>query len=76
VAASASGLGAAEQLKRLTIVNATTPAAVPPNLSHNVSPRLLQAANSYRGDKRYLFSVYKKKPMNDMSKVQLLPRDY
>jgi hypothetical protein len=43
--------------------------AVVPNLSHNTSPRIVQAANSYRGDKKYLFSVYKKKPMNDMNKV-------
>jgi len=61
-------LPSAEPQNRVKVQNFATHAVVP-NLSHNTSPRLVQAANSYRGNKKYLFSVYKKKPMNDMNKV-------
>lgn len=69
-------LTSAEQKHRASIPNNIT---IPSNTAYNNSPRLVNGppkAVTAGGTKKYLFSVYKKKPMNDMSKVQLLPRDY
>ncbi len=66
----------AEQKHRASIPNNIS---IPSNTVYNNIPRLVNGppqAVTVGGTKKYLFSVYKKKPMNDMSKVQFLPRDY
>ena len=40
-------------------------------MSNNTSPKPIKPVN-----KKYIFSVYSKKPVNDMAKVFVLPRDY
>ena len=69
-------LTSSERKHRASIPNNIT---IPSNTSYNNSPHLINAAaqpTPFGGTKRYLFSVYKKKPLNDMSKVHLMPRDY
>jgi hypothetical protein len=42
-----------------------------PNFSSNTSPKPNKTV-----PKKYIYSVYSKKPVNDLAKVFVLPRDY